>query len=83
MEKKTEKTLRQIKNLVDQDPLNPTVRFLRPKDSLEYYSVGRTKFMQMAHEAGAILKIGGTVLIDRERFEEYLESFRIPAGRYK
>ena len=25
MEKKTEKTLRQIKNLVDQDPLNPNL----------------------------------------------------------
>jgi hypothetical protein len=34
------------------------------------------KLLELAGKAGAILRIDGTVLIDRETFNRYLEQFR-------
>ena len=50
-------------------------RYIRYKEGAELYSVGLTKFQQLAKEAGAVIKVDKLVLVDCRRFEEFLESF--------
>ncbi|MCR5233582.1 MAG: hypothetical protein K6E53_06685 [Lachnospiraceae bacterium] len=52
-------------------------KWIRCKEGTEIYSLGRTKLTELAKEAGAVLKIDATILIDREKFDRYLETFRI------
>ena len=40
------------------------------------YSIQHKKLLELAGKAGAIYRIDGTVLINRDIFEEYLEQFR-------
>ena len=42
----------------------------------EYYRLGIKPVVRMAHEAGAVYKIGKKVLIRRSIFEEYLREQR-------
>ena len=42
----------------------------------EYYRLGIKPVVRMAHEAGALYKIGKKVLIRRSIFEEYLREQR-------
>lgn len=53
-------------------------KWIRCKEGVEMYSVSRPKLVALATEAGAAYKIDATILIDTEKFENYLESFRIP-----
>lgn len=53
-------------------------KYRRVKDGAEYYDFSIRKFRAMAEDAGAILKLNKAVLIDCERFEEFLDSFRVP-----
>lgn len=53
-------------------------KWIRTKEGIEMYSMGRTKFVSLAREAGAVYKIDGTLLIDVDKFELFLESFRVP-----
>lgn len=39
------------------------------------YSLGKTTFMTMAKDAGAIYKVGASALVNTEIFEEYLEKY--------
>lgn len=45
------------------------------------YSIGRHRFVEMARAAGAVYKVnegkGGTVLVNLEIFDEYMEQFRV------
>jgi len=43
------------------------------------YSLGKTRFMALAKEAGAIYKVGASALVNAEVFEQYLEQFLEPA----
>lgn len=52
-------------------------KYIRYKDGAERYSIGVTKFMQLAKEARAVYKIDGVVLVNTEIFERFLESFRL------
>ena len=52
-------------------------KFLRYKDAAEKYSIGMTKFQQMAKEARAVYKIDGLALVNCEIFERYLDGFRL------
>ena len=52
------------------------VKPLTNKEGAELYSIGLTKFQQLAKEAGAVIKVDKLVLVDCRRFEEFLESFR-------
>ena len=45
----------------------------------EYYRLGIKPVVRMAHEAGAVYKIGKKVLIRRDIFDDYLERFHEPA----
>ncbi len=40
------------------------------------YSIQHKKLLELAGKAGAIYRIDGTVLINRDIFEDYLEQFR-------
>ena len=40
------------------------------------YSIGLTKFQELAKEARATIKVDKLVLVDCQKFEEFLESFR-------
>jgi len=47
-------------------------QFLRYKDAEIVYSLQHKKILELASEAGAIYRMNGTVLINRDIFEEYL-----------
>ena len=50
--------------------------FLRYKEAEIVYGIQHTKLLELAGKAGAIYRIDGTVLINRDIFEKYLEQFR-------
>ena len=54
-------------------------QYLRYKDAEIVYSIQHKKLLEMASKAGAIYRIDGTVLINRDIFEEYLEQFHEPS----
>ena len=54
-------------------------QFLRYKDAEIVYSLQHKKILELASEAGAIYRMDGTVLINRDIFEEYLERFHEPS----
>ena len=49
----------------------------RYREGAEKYSMGLSKFQEMAREAKAVYKIDGIVLVNTEIFEKYLEGFRL------
>jgi len=54
-------------------------QYLRYKDAEIVYSIQHKKLLEMASKAGAIYRIDGTVLINRDIFDEYLEQFHEPS----
>lgn len=52
-------------------------QFLRYKDAEIVYSL--KKLLELGSEAGAIYRMDGTVLINRDIFDEYLERFHEPS----
>ena len=50
-------------------------KYLRYKEAEIVYSIQHKKLLELAGKAGAIYRIDGTVLINRDIFEEYLEQF--------
>ncbi len=55
-------------------------KFLRYKEAEIVYSIQHKKLLELADAAGALYRIDGYVLINRDVFDEYLEQFRQPAG---
>ena len=51
-------------------------KFLRYQQAKIVYSLSHKKLMELANAAGAIYRMDGIVLINREIFDEYLERFR-------
>ena len=51
-------------------------RFVSYKEGADMYSIGLTKFQELAKEARATIKVDKLVLVDCQKFEEFLESFR-------
>ena len=51
-------------------------KFIRYKEGAERYSIGLTKFQELAKEAKAVYKIDGIALVNCEIFDRFLESFR-------
>ncbi len=54
-------------------------QFLRYKDAEIVYSIQHKKLLEMAGKAGAIYRIDGTVLINRDLLDQYLEQFHEPS----
>lgn len=59
---------------------SPKRKYIRCKEAIEVYGMGRTKLTQLAREAGAVIKIDSTLLIDVEAFDRFLEAFRLKGG---
>ena len=57
-------------------------QYLKYKDAEIVYSLTHRKLLEMADEAGAIYRIDGTVLINRDIFDDYLEQFHQKACTY-
>ena len=53
--------------------------YLRYKDAEIVYSIQHKKLLEMASKAGAVYRIDGTVLINRDIFDQYLEQFHEPS----
>ena len=52
-------------------------KFVRYKEGADLYSMSQSKFEQMAKDAGAVYKLNKLVLVNKEVFDDYLESFRL------
>lgn len=50
-------------------------RYVRPKEGADIYRMCTKKFVKLAYDAGAVLKIERLILVDRKSFEEYLRTF--------
>lgn len=50
-------------------------KFVRYKEGAKMYSMCQSKFEQMAKDAKAVYKCNKLVLVNVEKFEEYLERF--------
>lgn len=54
--------------------------FVRIGEGSITYSIGRHRFIEMARAAGAVYKInegtGGTVLVNLDIFDQYIEQFK-------
>ena len=55
----------------------PRRRFVRYKEGAELYCMSVTHFKSLARDAGAISKIGGTVLVDTDIIDKFIEYYRI------
>lgn len=53
---------------------------LKYKDGPSVYGICESTFKKRAREAGAVIKLGKSVLIKKDVFEEYLLSFMLPAA---
>ena len=51
-------------------------KFVIYKEGAEKYSLGLTKFQELAKEAKSVYKIDGIALVNCEIFENFLETFR-------
>ena len=51
-------------------------KFVRYREGAERYSIGMTKFQELAKEAGAVYKVDKLALVNCEIFEKFLETFR-------
>ena len=52
-------------------------KFVRYSDGAKMYSMGMTKFQEVAKDAKACYKIGQLVLVNTEILDKYLETFHI------
>ena len=52
-------------------------KYVRYPEGAELYSMGLSKFQQVAKDAKAVYKVGRLVLVNTEILDEYLESFHI------
>lgn len=62
--------------------IKPIKRYVRMNEAMEIYSIRKDKMRYLAEDAGAVYKIGKTVLINTEIFEAYLQTFRIEPMDY-
>ncbi len=54
-------------------------QYLRYKEAEIVYSIQHKKLLELAGQAGALVRIDGTVLIDRDIFDPFLDQFREPS----
>ena len=52
-------------------------KFVRSQEGAELYSLGLTKFQELAKEAKAVYKIDKVALVNCEILDKYLETFRV------
>lgn len=69
------KYLRKRMEELDSEQLR--IQFFRPDEGIRVYHISRYEILKLAKEADAFYKIGRACLINKPRFEEYLESFKV------
>ena len=69
------KTENMYYNQVKEEARRLRRKFLRYQQAEIVYSLSHKKLMELANDAGAIYRMEGIVLINREIFDEYLEQF--------
>ena len=52
-------------------------KFVRYQEGAELYSLGLTKFQELAKEAKAVYKLDKVALVNCEILDKYLETFRV------
>ena len=57
-------------------------KFVRYSDGAKMYSMGMTKFQEVAKDAKACYKIGQLVLVNTEILDKYLEAFHITDSEF-
>ena len=57
------------------DTKNIMKKYVNATEGSIIYSLGKTRFMAIARDAGAIYKVGNSALVNIEVFEKYLERF--------
>ena len=62
MNEATKKTLSQFKELTDNEKHDARQKFVRMKDATEMYHMSRPKMTEEALKAGALYKLGATVI---------------------
>ena len=77
MQAESKKSMNQLKEMIRKD--DETKRFIRCKQGVELYNMSRPQFVKLAIEAGAAYKINSMILVDKNIFEQYLDTFKIPA----
>ena len=50
-------------------------KYVNAAEGAVIYSLGKTRLMALAGEAGAIYKVGNSALVNTEIFESYLEQY--------
>lgn len=69
---------RDMDDMVGQIPKKRDMqKFVRYSDGAKMYSMGKSKFQELAKEAKACYKVGHLVLVNTEVLEAYLEKFHI------
>lgn len=63
------------RKVVESTKLNAK-KYVRYQEGAEKYSLGVSKFMELAKEAKAVYKVDKIALVNCEIFEKYLETFR-------
>lgn len=64
-------------NRLDKNKKKDRKRFVRYSEGAEMYSMGLTKFQELAKDAKACYKVNQLVLVNLDILDEYLEGFRI------
>lgn len=54
--------------------------YVRYKEGAALYSMGLSKFQQMAHAAGAVYKADKACFVNLEIFDAYFQTFRLDEG---
>ena len=52
-------------------------KYFRPDEGIRVYHISRSTIMSWAEEADALYCTGKVCLIDKEKFEEYFEHFKV------
>ena len=65
------------------DPAARTKKYVRYREGTELYSIGITKFQEMAHEAKEVYENGKLALVNCNKIEKYLEQFAVEKKKKK
>ena len=75
MTPENEKSIRQLEKLTcDVDVCR---KYVQLKDAVKIYGASATFISRRAKKAGAAYKVGSMLLINIQKFEEYLEKFHV------
>ena len=53
-------------------------KYIKYKEGPARYGICESTIIKRAKEAGAVIKLGKSALVDTEIFERYLDTFRLP-----